>query len=103
MAKIIAIYEKEIRLRFSSLAEWLFFLILPIGFTLVLGGGTGGSADSRVRLVVVDQANTPLSHTLRDMLSQSSAVRPDLLPLQQAEKPALSTPNVRRPVHTRWL
>ena len=76
MRKIIAIIFKDTLVRFTSPVEWLFFLILPIVFTLVLAGGTGGSTDSRVRLVVVDQANSPLSADLVAALQNSQAVRP---------------------------
>jgi len=85
MKKIFAIAWKDTLLRFNGWSRWLFFLILPIVFTVVLAGGTGGSADSRVRLVVVDQANSPLSADLLAALGKSQAVRPDLLTLAQAE------------------
>ena len=85
MRKILAIIWKDTLIRFSSTSEWLFFLILPIVFTLILAGGTGGSSDARLRLVVVDQANTPLSAELIDTLSRSDAVRPELMTLGQAE------------------
>jgi ABC-2 type transport system permease protein len=85
MKKIFAIAWKDTLLRFTGWSEWLFFLILPIVFTLVLAGGTGGSKDNRVRLVVVDQANSPLSADLVTALSNSQAVRPDLLTLAQAD------------------
>jgi ABC-2 type transport system permease protein len=84
MKKILAIAWKDTLLRFESWSRWLFFLILPIVFTVVLAGGTG-SSDSRVRLVVVDQANSPLSADLVAALENSQAVRPDLLTLAQAE------------------
>ena len=64
MKKILSIAWKDTRMRFSGWSEWLFFLILPVVFTVVLAGGTGASSDNRVRLVVVDQANTPLSAEL---------------------------------------
>ena len=85
MKKVLAIIFKDTRLRFSGPTEWLFFLILPILFTVILAGGTGASADSRVRLVVVDQASSPLSAELVATLEKSEAVRPELLPLSQAE------------------
>jgi ABC-2 type transport system permease protein len=85
MKKIFAIAWKDTLLRFTGLSEWIFFLILPIVFTLVLAGGTGGSSDNRVRLVVVDQANSTLSADLVAALANSQAVRPDLLTLAQAE------------------
>jgi ABC-2 type transport system permease protein len=84
MIKILAIAWKDTLLRFESWSRWLFFLILPIVFTVVLAGGTG-SSDSRVRLVVVDQANSPLSADLVAALEKSQAVRPDLLTFAQAE------------------
>ena len=85
MRKILAIAWKDTLLRFSGMAEWLFFLILPIVFTVILAGGTGTPADSRVRLVVVDQADSPLSTELITTLGKSEAVRPEVLPLSKAE------------------
>jgi len=85
MKKIFAIAWKDTLLRFGGWSRWLFFLILPIVFTVVLAGGTGSSSDNRVRLVVVDQANSPLSADLITALENSQAVRPDLLTLAQAE------------------
>ena len=85
MRKIIAITLKDTLVRFSSTSEWLFFLVMPIAFTLILAGGTGGSDDARIRLVVADQAQTTLSAELLATLAKSEAVRPDLLPLAQAE------------------
>ncbi len=85
MRRILAIIRKDIVLRFSGWAEWLFFLILPIAFTFVLAGGTGAPSDPRVQLIVVDQANSPLSAQLIAALGQSEAVRPRVLPLPKAE------------------
>jgi len=85
MKRILAIARKDTLLRFSSVAEWLYFLILPIFFTVVLAGGTGGPRDPRILLAVVDQAGTPLSTDLVAALEQSDAVRPELLTLGQAE------------------
>jgi ABC-2 type transport system permease protein len=85
MKKIFAIAWKDTLLRFTGWSEWLFFFILPVVFTLVLAGGTGGSSDGRVRLVVVDQAGSPLSAELITALQNSQAVRPDVMPLARAE------------------
>jgi ABC-2 type transport system permease protein len=85
MRKIIAIAWKDTKLRFASPAEWLFFLILPIVFTVVLAGGTGGSSDPRVRLVVADEAKSPLSAQLIDALSRSTTVRPEVLARADAD------------------
>jgi len=85
MKKIFSIMWKDLVLRFSSPAEWLFFLILPIVFTVVLAGGTGGSGDTRVRLAVADQAQSELSAELIAVLEESDTVRPDVMSLSQAE------------------
>jgi ABC-2 type transport system permease protein len=85
MKKILAITRKDTLMRFDGFSRWLFFLILPIVFTLVLAGGSGVSKDNRLRLVVVDQANSPLSADLVAALGNSQAVRPDLMTLAQAE------------------
>jgi ABC-2 type transport system permease protein len=85
MKKIIAIVWKDTLMRFDGWIEWVFFIILPIVFTLALAGGTGASADNRVRLVVVDQAKSPLSAELITALGNSQAIRPDLLTLAQAD------------------
>ncbi len=62
MLKIFAIVFKDTRLRFNGWSEWLFFLILPIVFTLVLAGGTGGGTSAPgVEFRLVDEANSPLS------------------------------------------
>lgn len=85
MKKIFSIMWKDLVLRFSSPAEWLFFLILPIVFTVVLAGGTGGTGDTRVRLAIADQAQSELSAELIAALEQSDTVRPDVMSLSQAE------------------
>ena len=85
MKKILAIIRKDIRLRFAGPSEWLFFLILPVAFTLILAGGTAGAGDARIRLLVVDQANTSLSAELIAALGKSEAIRPQVAPLATAE------------------
>jgi ABC-2 type transport system permease protein len=86
MKKIFAIIIKDTLVRFTSPVEWLFFLILPILFTVILGASTGPSSDGRVKMYVVDQANNSLSATLLDTLGQSSSVNPIL----KSEEEALS-------------
>lgn len=86
MKKLFAIFIKETRLRFDAPSEWLFFLILPIFFTFVLAGGTGAPSDNRIRLSVVDQANSPLSAQLIAELEKSQTVRPDVKSLADAEE-----------------
>ncbi len=85
LRKIFSITWKDTRLRFSSPMEWLFFLILPLVFTVILAGGTGSSGDSRPRLVVVDQAQTGLSGQLAALLGESQSAQVEPLPLAEAE------------------
>lgn len=86
MRRVLAIIRKDVALSFSGWTDWLFFLVLPIAFTFILAGGTASAADTRVRLVVVDQAHTPLSAELISALERSEAVRPELLALDRAEE-----------------
>jgi ABC-2 type transport system permease protein len=83
--KILAIIYKDLRIRFTSKVEWLFFIILPIVFILVLSGGTGPSGDQRIHLQVVDQAESDLSASLFAELEKSPSVKPVLTPLKEAE------------------
>lgn len=84
MKKIWAITLKDTLNRFTNPLEWLFFLILPIVFTFILSGGTAQAADSRVALLVVDEAHTPLSASLISELERSTSVKPALTPRDEA-------------------
>lgn len=78
MYKIIAIAWKDALVRFASRMELLFFIILPVVFTFLLGGGLGGGAgeaDSRLPIAIVDQAGSPLAAELRAALADSPTVR----------------------------
>ena len=92
MKKIFAIIKKDTLVRFTSPTEWLFFLILPIIFTLVIGASTGSSGDQRIPLYVVDQAKNALSGSLIQSLEASSSVRP----VQKELDAALSDFNQRK-------
>ena len=53
--------------------EWGFFIIMPVIFILLLGGGTQQSQDQRIQLYTVDLAQSSLSASLISELEQSSA------------------------------
>lgn len=76
MKKFFAIIYKDLLVRFTSPSEWLFFLILPIVFTLVIGGSTGPAGDGRVKILLVDEAQNSLSQTLAAELEKSPSIRP---------------------------
>ena len=86
MKKILAIIRKDIIIRFASSSELLFFIILPIVFTFLLAGGTpSGDDDPRIRLVVVDEAQTTISEQIIDELHNSTAVRPEVVTSAEAQ------------------
>lgn len=76
MRKMFTIIFKDTLIRFSSPIEWLFFLILPVVFILILSGGTGPAPDQRIHLQVVDQAGSELSQALIEELETSTSVKP---------------------------
>jgi ABC-2 type transport system permease protein len=84
MKKIIAIAWKDTKIRFSSKTEWIFFLILPIVFTVILAGGTGGPRDPRLQMDVVDYAKSNLSAELIAAMNKSDTIRPVELPNDKA-------------------
>ena len=88
MKKIFAIAWKDAIVRFASSSELLFFIILPIVFTFLLAGGSpsGNPTNNRVRLVVVDQANTAISQEIIAELDKSTAVYPEPMSLEDAEE-----------------
>ena len=77
-SKITAIAWKDTVIRFSSKSELLFFLILPIIFTTLLGGAFGApgseNQDNRILLLVVDGDQSDLSQTLLNSLQMSDAI-----------------------------
>lgn len=87
MKKILAIAWKDAIIRFASSSELLFFIILPVVFTFLLAGGTtGGADDARIRLLVVDEAKTPVSEQIIAELERSTAVRPETTSREEAQK-----------------
>jgi len=84
MKKFFAIFIQDTLIRFTSPVEWAFFLILPIFFTFLIGGGTAQNQDSRAFFYVVDLAQSPLSTALINELEMSSSVRPGLASYDKA-------------------
>jgi hypothetical protein len=74
MKKILAIALKDNLVRFSSKSEWLFFLILPVIFSIVINMATGSQNDSRISLLVVDQDGGELARDLVAVLEDSKTV-----------------------------
>ena len=86
MKKIFAIAWKDAIIKFASTSEWLFFVILPITFTFLIAGGVpSGDDDDRIRLLVVDEAQTSISQQIISELEHSTAVRAEIVALEEAE------------------
>lgn len=86
MKKIFAIAWKDAIIRFASSSELLFFIILPVVFTFLVAGGTApGNEDPRIRLLVVDGADTSISQQIIDELEKSTAVRPEVTTRDKAQ------------------
>src|SRR4030043_451102 len=86
MSKVITIALKEMKLRFSGKTELLFFLILPLIFTLLLSGVLFGGGANKIVMVVVDEDNSDLSHKLLNLLQSSEIVMPSLLVRESAQE-----------------
>jgi len=83
MKKIIAIAWNDIKIEFSERSTLVFFLLLPVVFTTVVGMGLQnmyGSSDEdpRVAFVVVNEDEGGFGDQLVDVLEQSDVVRPVL-------------------------
>jgi ABC-2 type transport system permease protein len=86
MRKIFAIAWKDAITRFASPSELLFFIILPVFFTFLLAGGTpSGDEDPRIGLLAVDEANSAVSQQIIAELERSTAVRPEVTTLDEAQ------------------
>lgn len=86
--KVVAIIRKDIIMRFEGRTELLFFLVLPIVFTFIIGGGlpaAGPGQASRITLPVSDEDATSQSAAFLAALGESETVRPEAMPRAEAE------------------
>jgi len=82
MKQLLAVVFNDLRVEFSDRSTWIFFLILPLIFTAVIGVATGGfardpNADPRYRVALVDQDGGELATRFADVLAESIVVRPE--------------------------
>jgi ABC-2 type transport system permease protein len=90
MLKILAIAWNDLKIEFGERSTLVFFLILPLLFTVLVGSALGGgnndpNADNRFPVLVVDEDNSALSGELRDALEASTVIRADFLSRAEAE------------------
>ncbi len=83
MNKIWQIIKTEFKIEFAYPLTWVFFLVLPIVFTMAIGAALGGTTttddtdepvDYRQLLLVEDQDNTELSDTVISYLENGNTV-----------------------------
>ena len=84
MHKIWALIKTDFKNEFSYPGTWIFFLLLPILFTLIIGAALGGSdtsenpetpPDVRQIILAVDEDQTAFSRAFIKELEQSDSVR----------------------------
>lgn len=92
MKKIWHIALTDVKIEFSSRWTLLFFLVLPIVFTTVLGGAMSNAygngdpdADPRFPVLVVDQDQSLLSEEMVAAIEASNVIRPVLKSGTEAE------------------
>lgn len=86
MQKIWAMMGKDVRVRFASRSELLFFLVLPLLFTFILSGAQfGGDGDNRIPVLVVNEDGSEVADELLALLAASKTVRPELVAAGEAE------------------
>ncbi len=92
MLKVLAIAWNDIRVEFSERVTWIFFLVLPLVFTLIIGQGLqrlnsspSEGVDNRYTLLVVDADRSSLSNELVTTLAKSPVIRPLVKPANEAQ------------------
>jgi len=90
MKKILNLAWNDIKIEFSDRSALLFFFILPLIFTAILGASFSGDSDSdgdnRWMVPVVDQDQSNLSAELIAALENSSVLRPETHQLEDAKQ-----------------
>ncbi len=92
MRKLLAIAWTDIRIEFSERSTLLFFLVLPLVFTVIIGLGLQGvssgdeeASDQRYAVLVVDADGSQAAAELIDALTSSQVIRPVLRDAAQAD------------------
>lgn len=85
--KLAAIIRKDTKLRFEARSELLFFLLLPIVFTFLIGGGTPtGDSDGRIYVPVVDEDGGERTAAFLEILASSATIEADVLGRAEADE-----------------
>ena len=79
MRKLGVIAWNHLRIEFQDRSTLVFFLVLPLIFTIIVGSALGGgssSGDNRTTLLVVDEDHSRLSTELSSALNESTVIQP---------------------------
>jgi ABC-2 type transport system permease protein len=88
MHKLWSIIKMEFKLEFAYPITWVFFLVLPIVFTMAIGAALGGSAamqpqdeasDLRPFLLVYDQDQSGLSTAMTGNLLENQTIKAQVI------------------------
>ena len=88
MRKVLAIAWNDIQNEFAERSTLIFFLVLPLVFTAIIGAAlqntySDGSEDPRLPVLVVNADEGDYSTVLLDLLNASDTVR--MIPVSEAE------------------
>ena len=88
MSKLLAIAWNHIRIEFEDRSTIVFFLILPLVFTVIVGSALGGSSngDTRPTVIVVDLDGSALSQEMLPALQASKVMRIEALSQAEADR-----------------
>ncbi len=88
MRKLLALAIHDFKIQLDSPMDWVFFLVAPVIFTVIVGLGLGGTAqdqDSRLAVAIVDADGGALAAELRAALEASDVVRIESTTMARAE------------------
>ena len=89
--KILALAINEMKIEFSERSTIVFFLILPIVFTYLIGIGLNNmygsdpDVDPRLPVLVVNKDEGALSADLLEIMDNSETIRPVVKPAEEAQ------------------
>jgi ABC-2 type transport system permease protein len=90
MSKLLAIAWNHIRIEFEDRSTIVFFLILPLLFTVIVGsalsGGGNSASDTRPVVVVVDLDQSALSQEFMAALQGSKVLRAEAMSRAEADR-----------------
>ncbi len=90
MSKLLAIAWNHIRIEFEDRSTIVFFLILPLLFTVIVGsvlvGSNNSSGDTRPTVAVVDLDQSSLSQELMTALQGSKVLRAETMSQAEADR-----------------